>query len=74
MQNFASHSREKTAAMRLVELEHGIELGEFLHRRYHVDGVRLADIASELSQDVSTISRWMDRLGIGRRVRTVVAA
>jgi hypothetical protein len=71
MQNFASPNDRKTAAMRLVELQHGVELEEYLTRRYHGEGVRLADIATDLGLDQGTISRWMDRLGIDRRVRTV---
>jgi DNA-binding MarR family transcriptional regulator len=71
MQNFASRDR-KTTAMRLVEAENGIELGAYLTEQYHERGLRLADIGSALGVDVGTVSRWMDRLQIPRRVRTTV--
>lgn len=56
--------------MELVEGQHGIDLSAYLTEQYHDRGLRLADIAEALSVDVGTISRWMDRLGIDRRVRT----
>lgn len=60
--------------MQLVEAQHDIELVAYLHDHYHERGERLADIASALGVDTGTVSRWMERLGISRRVRTKVAA
>lgn len=56
--------------MRLVEAQHGIDLADYLHDQYVVRGLRLADIGGALGVDVGTVSRWMDRLQIPRRVRT----
>jgi DNA-binding MarR family transcriptional regulator len=73
MQNFASPNR-KTRAMEEVEAARGIELHAYLIEQYHERGLRLADIADALDVDVGTVTRWMDRLGISRRVRTLKAA
>lgn len=74
MQNFASPTREKTRAMRLVEAEKGIELEAYLTEQYHERGLRLADIATSLDVDTGTVSRWMAWFGIGTRVRTKAVA
>lgn len=71
-QNLAT--RPKTRAMELAEFQHGIELGAYLTEEYHGKNRRLADIAADLDVDTGTVSRWMDRLGISRRIRTKVAA
>jgi len=56
--------------MELVEHQHGIELEAYLREQYHDRGLRLADIGDALGVDTGTVSRWMDRLGIDRRIRT----
>lgn len=70
MQNFG----DKTRAMGNVERQHGIELRAYLTEQYHGRNRRLADIGADLGVDTGTVSRWMDRLGIPRRVRTRVVA
>lgn len=57
--------------MRQVEEHLGIDLREYLDDQYHGQGRRLVDIGTDLGVDIGTVSRWMDRLGIDRRVRTV---
>lgn len=47
-----------------------VDLRELLKDRYETKGLRLADIAIELGVDIGTVSRWMQQLGIPRRVRT----
>lgn len=58
--------------MQQVEDRLGIDLRAYLDEQYHGHGRRLADIGGDLGVDIGTVSRWMDRLGIDRRVRTVV--
>lgn len=58
--------------MELVEHQHGIDLDAYLREQYHERGLRLADIGMALGVDTGTVSRWMDRLDIDRRIRTTV--
>lgn len=56
---------ELTRPMQRVEERLGRPLDGFLRERYAAG--TLDDIATELGVDRSTVSKWMDRLGIERR-------
>jgi DNA invertase Pin-like site-specific DNA recombinase len=58
----------RTRGMRRLEERLSIDLESFLRRRYDDEGATQAEIASELSVDITTISRWMTRLGIETRL------
>jgi transposase len=54
--------------MARIEARRGIDLGAFLQQRYELEGRTQAEIADELGVDISTITRWMARLGIEARL------
>lgn len=64
--------------MRRVEARLKIDLGEYLPRRYGVEGATQEQIATDLGVDGSTLSRWMAAFEIETRLfaseRPVVAA
>lgn len=54
--------------MTRIEARRGIDLSDFLTRRYVREGATQEAIASELGVDASTITRWMAHLGIESRL------
>lgn len=58
----------KTRGMKKLEARLGIDVPERLRLRYVDEGRNQDDIATELGIDVSTVSKWMTRLGIETRI------
>jgi transposase len=56
-----------TAGMALAEERVGRPIGEYLVDAYEVRELSQQAIADEIGADVSTVSRWMRRLGIRAR-------
>lgn len=59
--------RQKTWAMRLVEMRKGRSLEELINEMYHDDGLTQLEVAAKLGVTDSTLSRWMVALGIPTR-------
>lgn len=52
--------------MQLLELQKGIDLGDYLREQYVERGRLLKDIAADLGVDIGTVSRWKDHFGLMR--------
>lgn len=63
----AQPGRTMTRAMAAAEEAVGEPLAAYLRRRYYEEDLTLLDIAEEREVEVSTIWRWMRRLGIPRK-------
>lgn len=53
----------------MLQMEARLErpLGEALTDLYHREGLTLAEVAARLGVSVTTVIRWMDRLGVETR-------
>ena len=57
-----------TKGMVAWEQRNSQSVEDVVRRRYTVEGATMPEIAVEMGIDVSTLSRWMKRLGIPARV------